>query len=124
MDNIFNNENTTFTYEGCEYAFDLDEIFKYVCQSRDRDIIEKEITDQYEMPEGEAKPRQTVKLVKEVTTPMGAEIDNIRYDLVKTLIIVILNAEETVSGIPAAYGVCFAFNTLYAKNLIKKLTNE
>ena len=83
-------EDITFEMNSCEYALDMDELFKYVCQSKDKDIIEKEITDQYEIPEGGPKtPRQTVKLVKEVTTPMGTEIDNLRYDFVKTLVIML-----------------------------------
>jgi hypothetical protein len=124
MNNIFEEENTTFELNGCEYVLDMDEIFKYIYQSRDKDVIEKEITDQYEMSDGEVKPRQTVKLVKEVTTPMTTEIDNIRYDFVKTLIIMLLNNEETIGGMPAAYGTCLAFNTLYAKNLIKKIKQD
>ena len=122
MNNIFDDENTTFELNGCEYALDLDEIFKYIYQSKDKDVIEKEITDQYEILEdGPKTPRQTVKLVKEVTTPMTTEIDNIRYDFVKTLAIVLLNNEESMGGMPVAYGTCLAFNSLYAKNLIKKL---
>lgn len=121
---FFDEENTTFELNGCEHALDLDAIFKYVCQSNNKEIIEKEITDQYEIPDGEISPRQTAKLVKEVTTPMGTELDNIRYDFVKTLVIMLLNCEETISGMPASYGTALAFNTLYAKNLIKTIKSK
>lgn len=120
--NLF--ENNTFEYEGDTYVFDLDAIFLYVLVSKDKEIIEKEITDQYEMPSDSSRPRQIAKLVKEVTTPMDKDIDNIKYDLVKTLILVLLNTEETVGGIPAPFGSKLAFDTLLSMKLIKKINSK
>ena len=42
--NLF--ENNTFEYDGDTYVFDLDAIFNYVLVSKDKEVIEKEITDQ------------------------------------------------------------------------------
>jgi hypothetical protein len=120
--NLF--ENNTFEYDGDTYVFDLDAIFNYVLVSKDREVIEKEITDQYEMPDHSERPRQVAKFVKEVTTPMDRDLDNIKYDLVKTLILVLLNTEEVMAGVPIPFGSKLAFDTLLSMKLIKKINSK
>ena len=117
--NLFEGKDS-FEYNGETYVFDLDAIFDYVCISSEKDIIEKEITDQYELVDNKT-PKQVAKLVKEVKTPMSADLDNIRYDLVKTLIILLLNTDESIGEEPITYGGKMALYTLISKGLIKKV---
>ena len=69
--------------------FDLEEICKFVTYSDSTKTTESETVSNFEMEE--SKHVLTNKAVSERTVPSNAQIDTIRYDLVKTLMLKIID---------------------------------
>lgn len=106
-----------FVKDGDIYVFDIDKIMEYVCTSKNKDVLEREITESYHIANDRASLSE--KTVKQVSTPMGSEYDNIKYDLIKMFVISLINNEDEYGAM--TYGINMAFNTLLSLGLIKKL---
>ena len=98
---------------GSKYYFDVEKICQYINYSDKTDVKELEILDTYE--EG----KNVGKTVRELTTPGNAQIDNIKYDLIKTLLIQIITYEgEVVALEDIPFGTKLAFNTLIQEGFL------
>lgn len=98
---------------GSKYYFDTERICEYINYSDSTEVKEHEILDSYE----NGKP--VAKTIRELTTPGNAQIDNIKYDLVKTFLLQILTFEDNVSSLEEVpFGTRLAFNTMIVKGFL------
>ena len=89
------------------YAFDVNKISEYVNYSDNNKSVEKEILDSYE------GGKNISKTIRELSIPGNQQIDNIKYDLVKTFIIQVLTFDENVRDFDELpFGTKLAINTL------------
>lgn len=110
---------------GKEYAIDIKKIFEFVNYSDKSTSSEQEITDGYEMiDDGKGSLKQTSKVIRELKTPGNSQIDNIKYDLVKSLISMLLTFDDTdrdydEDDLP--FGVKITLNTLIAEGFLYEI---
>lgn len=93
---------------GKTYVLDLDSVYDFINFSSTHDSKEKEVVTSY------VEGKVDEKSVRELTTPGNSQIDNIKYDLVKMLIIQVLTYDEkqvdSLDNMP--FGTQLAFLTL------------
>lgn len=110
---------------GKEYAIDVQKVFEFVNYSDKNTSSEQEITDGYEMlDDGKGSLRQTSKVIRELKAPGNSQIDNIKYDLVKSLISMLITFDDTdrdydEDDLP--FGVRITMNTLIAEGLLYEI---
>lgn len=102
------------------YAFDVDKICAYVNYSDNSQTVEKEILDSYE------GGKNISKTIRELTGPGNQQIDNIKYDLIKTFIIQVLTFDENVNDFEdVPFGTKLAINSLIMGGfLVEVIENE
>jgi len=114
--------------EGKSFYLDLKKILDFVHYSNKHPLKESEITDLYQTDEEVAKDSPeafgvTTKTIRETTSFGVSQIDNIRYDLVKTMLMQVLEFgyEETdkIDNIP--FGLEVAINTLITEGFLKEI---
>ena len=107
------------------YYLDLDAIFEYCqekthIQKRNNDFVQKEISDSYELDDN-GKLTLSQKLVHEVVTPVDAvSYDEEKFDIIKSLIAVVISSEEECNTNLLTPSVSLAFNTLLNKGFVKE----
>lgn len=99
------------------YALDLKRINEYIMYSERNPLKEKEIEDVFEITDT-ASLVQTKKSTREATMLGNTQIDNLRYDLLKTLFLLI---SETQTEHDFTVGGKLAFNTLLNEGIITKI---
>ena len=105
-----------FKLNGKKYVFDINKISEFVNYSDKNTSKEIEILDNYE------GAKVINKTVRELTTPANAQIDNIKYDLIKTFISVILGYTDVdVAEDELPFGVAICFNTLINEKFLVKV---
>lgn len=107
--------NEEILINGDMYVFDIDKIMEYVEQTQNKEIKEKEITDIFEYNKNTSKVELSSKANKEVTTYRDTQIENLKYDFIKTLVMYVCNIEDGMS-----FGINIAFNTLVNKGFLVK----
>lgn len=95
-----------------KYVFDLEKIIEFASRSNKSSATEKEILDTYDLTDGE--DRVITKTVRELIASGDTQVENIRYDLIKTFIIEILTSDEN------SYGVQIAIDTLVNEGIMVK----
>lgn len=117
-------------YGDKKYSIDIKKILDFVNYSNAHPIKESEIIDTYqneEEDEGTTNENNTLgvssKIIRETTSFGVAQIDNIRYDLVKTFIQQILEFgyEEREDIAFPPFGFKIAFNTLIKEGFLKEI---
>lgn len=97
------------TIEGKTYVLDLEQVYDFINFSSTHESKEKEVITNF-TEAGIVDERS----VRELTTPANSQIDNIKYDLVKMLIIQVLTYDEkeieSLEAMP--FGTQLAFLTL------------
>jgi len=117
--------------DGVYYAIDLDAIMKWVS---DTPVYEKNIntitTMTYSMMENEDGEEVVEKEVNENKSSMNDVMNNVRYDLIKTLLNILfvtftneLNQLITFNLKDLSFGQKLAFNSLLAKKIIKEVND-
>lgn len=81
---------TYFDFEGRKYALNLKKIFEYVSYYDKNEKQEKEICNIYSR-DNNGDVNLVSKQVKEITAPGDSQVDNIRYDMIKTLLVDVMN---------------------------------
>lgn len=99
------------------YTFDIDKISEAVIYSDKTESKEQEILDTYE------NGKVVGKTIRELKTPGNSQIDNIKYDLIKTFIIQVIAYEEVeitdLDDLP--FGTKIAMNTLIMGGFLKEI---
>lgn len=97
------------TIEGKTYVLDLGAVYDFINFSATHDSKETEIITNFT-----TGGNVDEKSIRELTTPGNSQIDNIKYDLVKMLIIQVLTYDEkkieSLDSMP--FGTQLAFLTL------------
>ena len=121
------SEHDTFTficYGDKKYCLDIKKVLDFVNYSNAHPIKESEIIDTYQNEEDTSETLGVSSKVIRETTSFGiAQIDNIRYDLIKTFIQQILDFgyEETEHIDFPPFGFRVAFNTLIKEGFLKEI---
>ena len=103
--------------DGKAYSFNMEQIERFLNYSEKVTVKETEILDSFES--GIA----TGKTVRELTTPGNPQIDSIRYDMVKTLIVQIITFEENIGDInELPFGMKIAVNTMIRFGFLEEIT--
>lgn len=98
------------------YIFDLEKIYSFINYSDNVEIKEKEILDSYQ------DGKNISKTIREVTSPGNSQIDNIKYDLVKTFIIQIITYDgEVIDLDDVSFGTKLAWNTMINMGFLKEI---
>jgi len=109
------------TIEGKTYVFDVKKICEFINVSTDSETTEKEIITSFNEGGGVDE-----KSVRELTTPGNPQVDNIRYDLIKMLIIQVLTYDEKdveiITQMP--FGTQLAFLTLINEDFLVLVENS
>lgn len=108
------------TIDGKTYVFDIQKVCDFINASSNNESTEKEIITSFS--EGGNVDEKTVR---ELTTPGNPQADNIRYDLIKMLIIQVLTYDEKniedISQMP--FGTQLAFLTLINEEFLILVEN-
>lgn len=107
--------------EGKTYVFDMDLVCDFINHSSKTESKEKEVITNF-TGSGEIDD----KSIRELTTPGNSQIDNIKYDLVKMLIIQVLTYDEknVTSLEQMPFGTELAFLTLINEGFLILVDNE
>lgn len=98
------------------YIFDLERICDFVSISNKMETKEKEILDDYK------DGILSGKTIRELTTQGNAQIDNIRYDLIKTFILEIITYDNVVTNLyDMPFGLQISWNTLLHNGILKEI---
>lgn len=111
---------------GKTYAFNLDKICEFINYSDNAKSKETEIIDTYDYAaesDETTGSKLAAKTVRELTTPGNAQVDNIRYDLLKTLLYQVIGYNEEDSGevTDLPFGVKVCFNTMINHGFLKEV---
>jgi hypothetical protein len=114
-----------FEIFGKYYVLDLDKLNKYIFESQFTKNSETELVEVYEMSkEDEDEEKElmlTNKSIRDVKTKGNIQIDNIKYDLVKTFIEEFFETPSTVTQESATFGFIIAFNTLLNQGILTEV---
>lgn len=102
------------TYNDKSYAFKLEKILNFYANGENGKNKETEIIDIYEM-DADNSPKIVSKQTREVKSNSPTQNENIRYDLIKMFISVLLENNTDVKNddeITFDIGTSLAFNTL------------
>ena len=99
------------------YCFNVKKIFELISNSDKDKCYEREITDSYGLNETGVLT-QLNKMVREIKSNNDAQIDNIKYDLIKMFISVILNSEDITDIESLDFSESLCFNTLLKEGLL------
>lgn len=103
-------------FDGKTYAFDIDRIAKSVIYADKTATIEKEIVTSFD------SDVMKEKTIRELTGPGNAQIDNIKYDLIKTFILQVISYEgEVFESADMPFGTKLAFDTLINEKFLKEV---
>jgi hypothetical protein len=119
---IFKKEIITF--KGYDYYIDLIKL-KEICLSSTKDVGTKEIqiAQTYEMDERGEFELQT-KVEHETKTMGNTQNDMIIYDIVKILLISLLENTDTEEEFKMTFGLQLAINTLLSWGILVKINNK
>ena len=108
-------------FDGHDYYINLEKL-KEVCLSSPKDVGTKEIqiAQTYEMDETGEFGLQT-KVEHETKTMGSSQNDMIIYDIVKLLIVSILENNSTEQGFEITFGLQIAINTLLAWGILEEI---
>lgn len=96
-----------------EYVFDIKKIANFFNYSDANTSKETEILDTYE----HGSP--IAKTVRELTTPANAQIDSIKYDLIKTFIVQIITYEAPCNNYyDLPFGMKLAVDTMVKEGFL------
>jgi hypothetical protein len=102
-----------------KYAFDVEALTNFIMYSDLNKSQETEIIDSYD------GGKVVSKTVRELTTPGNAQIDNIKYDLIKMFIVQIITYDEDVRDIEEVpFGVKLCLNTLIAYGFLNEIIED
>jgi len=96
-----------------QYAINIDKVFSLVFDKTNAKI-DREITDGYEIDENSNKMAQMSKIVREIKTDGDSQRENLKYDLIKTFLIEIMDMDGEVT---AGNSICI--NTLLKYGIIE-----
>ena len=115
--------------DGKSYLLDLKKIFDFVNYSNAHPVKESEIVDTYQNDDenGTASNDEAFtvnsKMIRETTSYGAAQIDALRYDLLRSIIQQVLefgyDEHEDIAHPPFGFGV--AFNTLIKEGFLKEI---
>ena len=112
--------------EGVQYRYFINtsKLFEMVSSSSKKEGKEREITTGYEGGE-DGKLEPTSKVIREITSRGDTFIDNLKYDFVKTMVMVVVEAwdgENTdIDSIP---GAALCLNTLIHDGIVVRAQVE
>lgn len=90
------------------YVFDLNKIYNFTVHSDKSELKETELLETYENDE------VSQRTIRELTTPGNSQIDNIKYDLIKTFFFQIISYDgedvDNIEDLP--FGMQIAINTM------------
>lgn len=140
-----NEDKKTFDFsmDGRNYYFDLKRICSFITGKKDgsdaNERIEREIINNYGVEDEDEGLTLTSKAVREVTGPNDGTMPNIRYDLLKILLIQLITYSEKTKvstqdndsvELPMVHldylplGTRIAFNSLLNEGIIKIKENQ
>ncbi len=97
-----------------DYVIDLKRVFELCFSSENADKREQEITDGYEIEHGTNNLIPMTKMVREIKSKNNGNYDNLRYDLVKTMILVLFNSKNEI----LSFGEDLCMKTLINEKII------
>ena len=120
-----NEEQLFFVADGRKWGVDIDRFTKICLTSDNEKSKDTEITEGYEKDESGVM-MQVSKIIREVNSQGNVQNDTIRYDLIKTLLSVILDKKMMNFGsleneLTYDFSFNIAFNTLLKAGIIYKM---
>lgn len=120
----FENNHQIVIDNDC-YYFDIERIFQLLNYSESHKTMEREITDTYKQEEDEdgiSHMNAIGKTVREISGQGNTNMDNIKYDLIKTFILKLIDSDiPSDFSKPLSFSMELCINTLIEeKILIKK----
>lgn len=103
-------------FNGSEYYIDINRIYEIVSFAKNDDAIGQEITDSYERAVGNDL-QLTSKIIRETKTNGDTAINNIKYDLIKMFLDVVLDIDSSTE---LTQGTCVAVTTLIKERILVK----
>lgn len=101
-----------------KYVFDINKIVEFVQYSDKTEVKERELTDVLEN-NGDGL-QITSKVVRETCGAGNPQIDNIKYDIVKNLMVELITFEDyAVEELP--YGLRIVVNTMINEGFLKEI---
>jgi hypothetical protein len=119
--------NNMIIHNGLEYKFDIDAMVKFIFKSNQETNSETEISEGYEFDKDSDDPVQVSKVLREIKSKGNSQNDSIRYDILKSFMIPVLNAEwvntVTVEGdegleVVVPFGTQVALSTLIGSGFL------
>jgi hypothetical protein len=131
LKNLFNKDNEGekqeifFTPDGRKWGVDIDKFTKKCLTSDNEKSKDTEITEGYEKTD-EGDMVQVSKIIREVNSQGNMQNDTIRYDLIKTLLSVVLDKKLMSFGnleneLMYDFSFNIAFNTLLKEGIIYEM---
>ena len=116
------NSGKYISFKGKKYAINLD-VFKAVCTPITNDFgpREYEISQVYE-PDENGELSMSSKVEHETKSTGNPQNDMIVYDVVKLLLVSILENDKTEKEFDYDFGTVFALNTLISWGVITEVT--
>ena len=103
------------------YAMNLAKICDFISKKTQKDVVENEILDTYDLDKETGKRLLSGKTIRELKTAGNGQ-ENIVYDLVKIFIIQVVAYDEIsdidLESLP--FGVRIAFNTLLSEGFLEE----
>jgi hypothetical protein len=103
------------------YAMNLSKVCDFISQKTQRDVMENEILDTYDVDKATGDRRLNGKTIRELKTAGNGQ-ENIVYDLVKIFIIQVIAYDEVELDFDTLpFGVRIAFNTLLSEGFLEEI---
>lgn len=101
--------------------FDLEKICEFITYSDKTKIKETEISSTVDKSQEEISDERIYETVKEVITSANQQIDTMRYDLLKILLLTVIesNVDSTNEDSKFTIGEQLAINTLVKNKMLK-----
>lgn len=101
--------------------FDLHKICEFIQYSDNNKIKETEVIDTIDNSHEQTDGERILKTVRDTITSTNQQIDNIRYDLVKTFILMILESNIDLTNEDETFGLGeqLAINTMIKNKMLK-----
>lgn len=120
---VFNKKNKKyFTFKGHQYAINFERL-KFVCLSSSENggTTENEVSYAYEVLEN-GNLNMTSKVDHETVVKGNPQNDMIIYDIVKLLILSLLDNNSTEKEFEETFGFTLALNSLLAWGVVEEIT--
>lgn len=116
-----NVENKMFVFNGKKYFINIDKIKEICFPRQDEGIKQVDITEEYEAPENGDGISMVSKVAHETKTTgnIGTPTDNSLFEMVKIMILSLVDITSTEKFFSKDFGTVLSINTLLACGILE-----